>query len=628
MLNTILTNKGREIFSASLSGGEKINILKVAFGDKGSTPNAEHSINATKLINERFRLNIDSLYYPPVTEDNNAIIKITASLLPEQSETMDPIYVREFGLVDINGDFIFIGDTVTTLTKEDGTGAGIEFEFYVTIPTPDKLVKVVLGQTSTDFNDAYKLKLEAIEENATKNSKDSYLLDRANHSGKQGMSTITGLTEALENLKTLLDNKTSKFKGSYSDHATFIEANRKYIDGEEPIAGNVTDSFVDDNYFNNSTSTLWYFLGGADWLDSGKKINEDLEALKKIVTDLVTSVSDTKENLTNGTSLGLFNSISDLPSDPNVDAETLTYIDQTLYYAFVIETLSTWVFKLSRDAEGNIVGGTWVNLNSNVANRFLEVDNKLNNKVDMVAGKTLTSNDYTNLEKEKLTTIEAGAQVNKTVINSLVSDSTDEPLSAKQGKVLKTLIDNINTILSSDKSNLDTLQEIVDFILLNKDTLDNLGMGNIAGLEAALANKQDKLISGTNIKTINNFNITGSGNINLTDKPFKGVREVRKKVTGTVLDLNTANVFTKTLDANTVFSVSNIMPTDSTYGDAVNSFILEVINNNFTITWWDNIKWPGGTAPVPTAVGKDVFGFYTYDSGATWVGGLLFEDVK
>lgn len=54
---------------------------------------------------------------------------------------------------------------------------------------------------------------------------------------------------------------------------------------------------------------------------------------------------------------------------------------------------------------------------------------------------------------------------------------------------LKTDVANIQTLLGSDNSNLDTLQEIVDFIQVNKATLDSLAISNIAGLQTALDGK-------------------------------------------------------------------------------------------------------------------------------------------
>nr|DAN87959.1 MAG TPA: minor tail protein [Caudoviricetes sp.] len=68
-----------------------------------------------------------------------------------------------------------------------------------------------------------------------------------------------------------------------------------------------------------------------------------------------------------------------------------------------------------------------------------------------------------------------------------------KPLSAKQGKVLKGFIDNINRILISDDTDLDQLQEIVNYIKQNKKILSQLGISNISGLQSALNGKADKV---------------------------------------------------------------------------------------------------------------------------------------
>ena len=50
------------------------------------------------------------------------------------------------------------------------------------------------------------------------------------------------------------------------------------------------------------------------------------------------------------------------------------------------------------------------------------------------------------------------------IVNDLTTGGTGKVLSAEQGKSLKTLIDSINTLLSSNDVNLDTVQELVDAI--------------------------------------------------------------------------------------------------------------------------------------------------------------------
>ncbi|MFY4810764.1 hypothetical protein ACOTWH_09090 [Aliarcobacter butzleri] len=86
------------------------------------------------------------------------------------------------------------------------------------------------------------------------------------------------------------------------------------------------------------------------------------------------------------------------------------------------------------------------------------------------------------------------SKVNISDVQDLLnSTATDKPLSANQGRVLKGFIDNINTVLNSDDTTLDELQEIVNFIKQNKSTLDSLTVDNIAGLSTSLNNKVDKV---------------------------------------------------------------------------------------------------------------------------------------
>ena len=88
------------------------------------------------------------------------------------------------------------------------------------------------------------------------------------------------------------------------------------------------------------------------------------------------------------------------------------------------------------------------------------------------------------------TTTAINAKVNITdIVNNLTSTDTTKPLSANQGKVLKGFIDSINTILTSNDTSLDQLQEIVNYIKQNKTVLDTLAISNIAGLVSALAGK-------------------------------------------------------------------------------------------------------------------------------------------
>ena len=255
-------------------------------------------------------------------------------------------------------------------------------------------------------------------------------------------------------------------------------------------------------------------------------------------------------------------------------------------------------------------------------------------------------------------------------IDNLTSDKTDMALSANQGRILKNSIDNIDTLLTSDDTTLDTLQEVVDFIKINKSTLSALTIDSIAGLNNALNSKQNLLVSGNNIKTINNVSLLESGNIDLTidsiagletaltnkldknqnavsasklatpvkinNKLFDGstninleedamvVKEKVVNLTGDIIQTSLGSVFIKTITKNTTLSLT----TNYNIGET-NSFILELTNGgNYTINWWDNIKWNGGVAPELTNNGKDILGFYSYGSPRVTIGAVISKDAK
>lgn len=112
------------------------------------------------------------------------------------------------------------------------------------------------------------------------------------------------------------------------------------------------------------------------------------------------------------------------------------------------------------------------------------------------------------------------------VVDDLVTNQATHALSAAQGVVLKGYIDALNTLVSSDEITLDTLQEIVDFIQINRATLDTLGINNIAGLQAALDSKataaqgalaDSALQPGANISSLTNDSGFVTENTQLSD---------------------------------------------------------------------------------------------------------------
>ena len=103
-----------------------------------------------------------------------------------------------------------------------------------------------------------------------------------------------------------------------------------------------------------------------------------------------------------------------------------------------------------------------------------------------------------------------------------------------------------------------------------------------------------------------------------------GVFETQITISASNIDLNTGTWFFKSVSSNTTFTVSNVPASG-----IVASFVLELLNAGaYTISWWANVQWAGGTAPTLTASGRDVLGFYTLNAGSIWVGMLLAKDVK
>ncbi|MBB76626.1 MAG: hypothetical protein CMJ75_19135 [Planctomycetaceae bacterium] len=154
-------------------------------------------------------------------------------------------------------------------------------------------------------------------------------------------------------------------------------------------------------------------------------------------------------------------------------------------------------------------GGTAITALQNRALALEESDASQNTQLLSLAERTSTleetggSPDLTEVNT-RLTTLEQADQTQGSRLNALeavdplivtdildvlTSTDTTKALSANQGRVIKASIDSMVALLQSDELTLDTLQEIVDFIQLNRATLETLGIGNIAGLTAELADK-------------------------------------------------------------------------------------------------------------------------------------------
>lgn len=85
-----------------------------------------------------------------------------------------------------------------------------------------------------------------------------------------------------------------------------------------------------------------------------------------------------------------------------------------------------------------------------------------------------------------------------------------------------------------------------------------------------------------------------------------------------------SEVFRFTLDANITTMTINNIPASGKVG----AFVLVMTANGSPFTWaWltSTVKWPGGVAPTMTQTNNkaDIFSFFTYDGGSTWIGSVI-----
>lgn len=157
-----------------------------------------------------------------------------------------------------------------------------------------------------------------------------------------------------------------------------------------------------------------------------------------------------------------------------------------------------------------------------------DLQSALDDKVDVEAGKGLSTNDYTNTEKSKLAGIQAGAEVNvnadwnATSGDAQILNKPDLSTYATDSELAAGLATKENVITSATTS--DYFRGDKTFQPLNKSAV---GLGNVdntsdankpisSATQTALDTKQNTLVSGTNIKTIEGQSILGSGNIDLS----------------------------------------------------------------------------------------------------------------
>lgn len=120
----------------------------------------------------------------------------------------------------------------------------------------------------------------------------------------------------------------------------------------------------------------------------------------------------------------------------------------------------------------------------------------------------------------------------------------------------------------------------------------------------ALASFGDGFVQTTGNETI-------SGQKTFSQGPYQTI----VALSGTAINLSQGSVFTKTITANTTFTITGVPS-----GKAATFKLVLTNGGSKTITWPSSVSWAGDSQPSLKASGTDFLIFNTWDGGTTWRG--------
>ena len=97
--------------------------------------------------------------------------------------------------------------------------------------------------------------------------------------------------------------------------------------------------------------------------------------------------------------------------------------------------------------------------------------------------------------------------------------------------------------------------------------------------------------------------------------------ETTQALSGSSIDCSSASTFTKTISANTTFTITGVPSSKA-------STICLLLTNggSYTVTWPSNVKWPSATVPT-LSTGIDLITLFTPNGGTTWYGTLSMTEL-
>lgn len=239
-----------------------------------------------------------------------------------------------------------------------------------------------------------------------------------------------------------------------------------------------------------------------------------------------------------------------------------------------------------------------------------ELLESIGNKVDKVDGKQLSTEDFTTLLKQKLeglsnyddTSIQESVSKLRADLDTLVSGNT------------ATAIESFNEIIAfldgiDDSESLDSVIASIEQQIAAKYTKPSTGIpkNDLASdvqtsLEKAdtalqehqdISGKQDVLVSGTNIKTVNGTSLLGSGNIEVGSTTIDTL-STRTGTTHSISSFAANTVFTCTSSTTTSVTISGFANPSPTTRAAYYTIVFKATSCTLTVP--STVMWVGGDA--------------------------------
>lgn len=258
------------------------------------------------------------------------------------------------------------------------------------------------GLSANDFTDTLLDKLNQIEDEATKNETDEFLVDRTNHTGIQAIETIDGLDEELNTLYTREHNEVGGIQGGNETerfHLTSDEYQKvQSISDDLDLKVNFLD-VVDDLEINDNTKVLAASQGVVlkQYIDNINTIIQSddgsLDELQEIV-DFIKANREDLNNLSINNIAGLEDALNSKVDNARVLTDvplnavfTDTEYDDTAIVARV-EGLETAGY-ITADDIPEVSEAAWGGISGDITNQ-VDLQTALSGKQDtLISGQTI-----------------------------------------------------------------------------------------------------------------------------------------------------------------------------------------------------------------------------------------------